>query len=165
MPFQQGWGVKMNIKLLILDVDGTMTDGKIYMGAHGELLKAFDIKDGYAIHEILPALGASAAIITGRVSDIVTNRARELGIKYVVQGAKDKKKATHALLEELEIEPQKAAFMGDDLMDLEGMLVCGLRGCPADAVREVKDICQFISAKNGGAGAVREFIEWLSHNA
>lgn len=151
----------MAIKLAIFDVDGTLTDGKIYMGSDGEIFKAFDIKDGYALHEILPAHGIGAAIMTGRVSKIVANRCRELEIKYVLQGISDKKNATIALMKELELAPEEIAFMGDDLQDLEAMLACGFRGCPADATEQVKKACQFVGAKKGGCGAAREFIEWL----
>lgn len=144
-----------------MDVDGTMTDGKIYMGNHGEVFKAFNIQDGYGIHEILPAHGISAAIMTGRVSSIVTNRANELGIKYIFQGVADKKERTLNLMAESGLGAAQVAFMGDDLMDLEAMLLCGHRACPANAVQEVKSVCQFVSSKNGGDGAVREYIEWL----
>lgn len=144
-----------------MDVDGTMTDGKIYMGSKGEILKTFDIKDGYAIHEMLPEHGAQAAIVTGRESSIVENRARELEIKHVLQGVKNKKQAVINLLDKLGLESKQVAFIGDDVMDLEAMRICGFRGCPADATAEIKEICQFISKRNGGTGAIREFIEWL----
>ena len=149
------------IKVFIMDVDGTMTDGKIYMGAGGELMKAFDIKDGYAIHELLPENGVCPVIMTGRVSDIVTNRAKELEVPYVMQGIKDKRAAVFQLMEQLDCSAEEAAYMGDDLIDLEAMRLCGTRGCPADAVPEIKAICSFISTKNGGSGAVREFAEWI----
>lgn len=154
----------MAIRILALDVDGTMTDGKINMGENGELFKSFDVRDGYAIHEILPAMGAVAAIITGRKSDIVLNRAKELGIEHVLQSVKDKRKALLELLPKLGLQPGQAAFMGDDIADIEAMTCCAVCGCPADAVKEVKRISSFVSGKNGGAGAVREFIEWLAAN-
>lgn len=152
----------MAIKILCLDVDGTMTDGKINMGTAGEVFKSFDVRDGYAIHEILPTLGAVAAIITGRTSDIVANRAKELGIAHVLQGVKDKRAALQALLAKLGLDASRAAYMGDDIVDLDAMTSCAVCGCPADAVERVKDISSFVSSRNGGAGAVREFIEWLA---
>ena len=155
------------IRLLVLDVDGTLTDGKIYMGPEGESMKAFDIKDGYAIAQLLPKGGILPAVITGRKSRIVEQRCAELGIRHLYQGVKDKPAAFARLLvaagEELgqPLSGQNAAYMGDDLVDLPCMRLCAVRGCPADAVEAVRAECQFVSRKNGGAGAAREFIEWL----
>lgn len=149
------------IKLFVMDVDGTMTDGRIYMGHTGELFKSFDIKDGYGIHEILPEHGVKSAIITGRKSDIVVNRARELEIDYVMQGIKNKEKAVLELSKELKLKKEEIAYIGDDMIDVPAMLLCGICGCPWDAVNEVKEVCDFVASKNGGEGAVREFIEYL----
>lgn len=151
----------MAIKLLIMDVDGTLTDGKIYMGNNGEVMKAFDIKDGYAIHNILPLYGIIPVIITARQSDIVLNRCKELGIDHCYQGVSNKKQKLIELMAEFDCKIENIAYIGDDLIDLECMQMCGIRGCPADAVEEVKSVCNFISTKNGGNGAVREFIEWI----
>lgn len=155
------------IRLLVLDVDGTLTDGKIYMGPEGESMKAFDIKDGYAIAQLLPKGGILPAVITGRKSRIVEQRCAELGIRHLYQGVMDKPATFARLLvaagEELgqPLSGQNAAYMGDDLVDLPCMRLCAVRGCPADAVEAVRAECQFVSRKNGGAGAAREFIEWL----
>lgn len=155
------------VRLLVLDVDGTLTDGKIYMGPAGEAMKAFDIKDGYAIANMLPKAGILPAVITGRESAIVANRCAELGIRHLYQGRQDKPAAFRELLGQVsaelgaEITGQQAAYMGDDLIDLECMRLCAVRGCPADAAEEVKAVCQFVSRKSGGNGAAREFIEWL----
>lgn len=149
------------IKIFIMDVDGTMTDGKIYMGAAGELIKAFDIKDGYGIHEILPAHGVTTVIMTGRMSQIVVNRARELEINYVLQNIKDKKEAIYDLSKKLGVSTAEMAYIGDDLIDKPAIKLCGISACPADAVNEVKSIVTYVCTKNGGDGAVREFIEWL----
>ena len=136
------------IKYLVMDVDGTLTDGKIYMGVHGELTKAFDIKDGYGIHDMLIPAGVTPVIITGRKSEILENRCGELGITNLFQGVKD-----------------KVAYIGDDLNDIECMKAVkeagGMTGCPRDAVKGVLSISNFRSKKNGGNGAVREFIEYL----
>lgn len=158
---------RKSVRLLVLDVDGTLTDGKIYIGPEGEMMKAFDIKDGYAITQLLPKKGILPAVITGRKSRIVEQRCGELGIRHLYQGVMDKPAAFAKLLvaasEELgqSLSGQNAAYMGDDLVDLPCMRLCAVRGCPADAVNAVRAECQFVSRKNGGEGAVREFVEWL----
>ncbi len=149
------------IKLFAMDVDGTMTDGKIYMGNDGEVFKAFDIHDGYGVHEMLPDHGIKTAIITGRESRIVSNRARELEVDYVLQGIKDKASAITELQERLGIGKEETAYMGDDIIDLAAMRCCDICGCPSNAVSTVKKACNFISQFPGGNGAVRDFIEWL----
>lgn len=157
--------IKSKIKLLILDVDGTLTDGKIYMGNNGELFKAFDIKDGCGIHDILPELGIIPVIITARSSDIVLNRCRELGITECYQGVRDKLEKMRELAEKYELECtnediyEGIAYMGDDIIDIKCMEHCGLIACPNNAVNKVKNLSDFISEFNGGDGAVREFIE------
>ena len=152
-----------NIKYLIMDVDGTLTDGKIYMGCNGEVFKAFDIKDGCGIHDILIPKGIIPVIITGRSSEILENRCKELGITQLYQGVSDKlDKLTEIIKEE---NLSQTAYIGDDINDLPCMSeikqVGGVVGCPKDAVNEVKEISDFVSNKNGGNGAVREFIEWM----
>lgn len=149
------------IRLLFMDVDGTLTDGKIYMGDQGEAFKAFDIKDGYGIHEILPQHGIVPVIITGRTSKIVENRAAELGITELHQGKHEKLEVMREVLERFSCPPEEAAYIGDDLLDLPCMRFCGVCGCPADAVPAVRAACHFVSTKPGGNGAVRDFIEWL----
>lgn len=151
------------MKYLIMDVDGTLTDGKIYMGESGEVFKAFDIKDGCGIHDLAIPNGIVPVIITGRKSKILENRCRELGIKEVYQGISNK---TEKMLEVIQGDNlEKVAYMGDDLNDVGCMLEIknggGVIGCPNDAVDSVKRISDFISLKNGGEGAVREFIEYL----
>jgi 3-deoxy-D-manno-octulosonate 8-phosphate phosphatase (KDO 8-P phosphatase) len=149
------------IRLLAMDVDGTLTDGKIYMGEHGEMLKAFDIKDGYAVHELLPKHGIIPAIITGRESKIVENRAKELAVPLIYQNVSDKISQLEEILTEHGISLQETAFIGDDMSDLDCLKACGLSGCPNDAAGSVKSICSFVSAKKGGEGAVREFVEFI----
>ncbi len=149
------------IKYLIMDVDGTLTDGKIYMGNQGEIFKVFNIKDGYGIHDLLIPKGIIPVIITGRISDSVMNRCKELGIEMVYQGISDKT----AKMKELIFDISSVAYIGDDLNDLPCMLCVkesgGIVGCPFDAATQVKETADFISTKTGGEGAVREFIEWL----
>lgn len=155
-----------DIKLFLMDVDGTLTDGKIYMGISGEVFKAFDIKDGYGIHEILPKYGIVPVIITGRKSEIVVNRAAELGISEIHQGYHDKRAILETILEKYRCSLREAAYIGDDVLDIQCMKPIkdagGLIGCPADAVDEVKALADYISDKEGGRGAVRDFIEWLT---
>lgn len=152
---------KQNIKLLVLDVDGTLTDGKIYMGASGELIKAFDIKDGCGLKDILPKHDILPAIITGRKSQILEKRCKEVNIVHLYQGVSNKIEKLDELLRMLGLSYKNVAYMGDDINDLSCMDKSSLIGCPADAVKEVKFIAHFISIRNGGNGAVREFIEWL----
>lgn len=149
------------IKLLVMDVDGTLTDGKIYMGPSGEIFKAFDIKDGYGIHELLPENGMEAAIITGRESSIVLQRAEELGINYVIQNAKDKSEALIRLADMAKCTFQEMAYIGDDMIDLKPMKMCGLKGVPADGISAIKEHADYVTKKKAGCGAVREFIEWI----
>lgn len=149
------------IKLLVMDVDGTLTNGQINIGQNGEVFKSFYCRDGLAIIKAAKA-GIQPVILTSRISNIVKERAKELGIDIVLQGAQnEKKKILISYLKELEVEYKNIAYIGDDINDLECMKLCGIVGCPADAVDEVKAISDFISIKNGGYGAVREFIDWI----
>lgn len=149
------------IKLLIMDVDGTLTDGKIYMGSNGELMKAFNIKDGYAIAHMLPKMGVVPVIITGRKSLIVENRAKELGIAELHQGVSDKLGKLKEVAAKYQVTPDEIAYIGDDLNDLDCLQFCGFTGCPADAVDEVKQTADYTTKAIAGAGAVREFIEFI----
>lgn len=154
-----------SIKYLVMDVDGTLTDGKIYTGFNGEVFKVFDVKDGYAIHEMLPSKGISPVVITGRQSTIVKERCRELGIQHVFQGVVDKLTALKCFLRECNCDLNCVAYMGDDLNDLRCMMAVkaagGLIASPADAVEAVRDISDYIAPRNGGSGAVRAFVDWL----
>ncbi len=159
------------IKVLFLDVDGTLTDGKIYMGNDGEMFKAFDIKDGCGIHDVLPRHNIVPVVITARESRITANRCAELGIEHCYQGVRDKAKKLEELARLFELKKNSrgeylcTAYMGDDIIDIECMRLCEMKGCPSDAAKEVKAIAGFISTKTGGNGAVREFIEWLVERA
>ena len=149
----------MSIKLFVMDVDGTMTDGHIYIGASGEMMKAFDVKDGYAIYHMLPAHNIIPVIITGRSSDIVATRAKELKITELYQGVSDKLAVLAAVAAKYGVTPDQIAYIGDDLNDLDAMAYCGLSACPADAVPEVLQAAEYVCKHNGGRGAVREFVE------
>lgn len=158
------------IKMIVMDVDGTLTDGKIYIGSNGELMKAFDVKDGYAIHKILTQNEILPVIITGRTSEIVTRRCEELGIKEIHQGClnKSEKMIEVAIKNNIAINSdgiiEDCAYIGDDIIDMPGMRISGISACPSDAVDEVKMISDYVCVKKGGDGAVREFIEWLIKN-
>lgn len=155
--------MKGTIKLLVMDVDGTLTDGKINMGPDGELFKSFNIRDGYAINEMLPAHGIVPAIITGRTSQIVANRARELHIAELHQGKHDKLETFMELMRKYDCKQENVAYIGDDILDIVCMRHSGLVGCPADACQQVKELAHFVCASKGGDGAVREFIEHIIH--
>lgn len=154
----------MKKKLLVMDVDGTLTDGKIYMGENGEVMKAFNVKDGYAIAHMLPEMEIIPVIITGRKSKIVENRAKELGIIELYQGVGDKLAQLKKVAEKYNAAPEEIAYIGDDLNDLACIEYCGLTACPADAVEEVKQKVTYVCNKNGGEGAVREFICKIEEN-
>ena len=148
-----------------MDVDGTLTDGKIYMGRDGEVCKAFDVKDGCGIHDILIPSGIRPIIITSRSSEIVKQRCDEIGICEVYQGVKNKTEKLEKILEHSSFTYKDVAYIGDDIGDISCMqsvkAAGGVVGCPADAVCQVKDLADFICSRSGGNGAVREFIEWL----
>ena len=149
------------IKYLVMDVDGTLTDGKIYMSPSGEMMKAFNIKDGCGIHDILLKKDVKPVIITGRESVIVSNRCREIGIESIYQGVTDKVQKIKELLNDL----SEVAYIVDDINDFSVMKLIrdngGIIGCPSDAVKQVKSIADFIADHNGGEGAVRDFIEYI----
>lgn len=149
------------IRMLVMDVDGTLTDGKIYIGAQGELMKAFNAKDGYGIVQFIRE-GKLPVIITGRKSEIVKRRAEELGIMELHQGVEDKLACLKAIAEKYNISADEIAYIGDDLNDLTCMEYCGLTACPADAITQVHKMADYTCIKAAGEGAVREFIDWMS---
>ncbi len=150
----------MSIELIVLDVDGTMTDGKITYTQNRDEIKSFCVKDGLAISSWIK-LGKSVAIITGRESKIVERRARELGIKYFYQGVHNKQEVLEELLNRLNLSIESVASIGDDLNDYNLLKVSKLSFVPNNASPYVKEIASIILSKNGGDGAVREMIEYL----
>lgn len=146
------------IKMMVMDVDGTLTDGCIYIGDAGEMMKAFHVQDGYGIAQILPKHGIIPVIITGRSSEIVKRRALELNITHLHQGVADKLAKLKEIAESLGAEPAEIAYIGDDLNDLACIHFCGYTACPADAVPEVLEAVDYVCKRSGGRGAVREFI-------
>ena len=151
----------MRIILLAMDVDGTLTDGRIYIGADGEVMKGFDVKDGYGIVQFREA-GGIPVVITGRESKIVEQRCKELGIWELHQGVGNKLDCLMELAAEYHLEREQIAYIGDDLNDLECIHYAGVSACPADAVSTVKVEVDYVCTCEGGRGAVREFIEWLA---
>lgn len=154
--------MREKIKLFVMDVDGTLTDGKIYMGNQGEVFKAFDVRDGYAINNILRRYGVKTAIITGRRSKIVENRSKELKIDFLYQDIKDKLSVLQELSNQLAVSFEQIVYMGDDVADLECMKRCKYSACPVDAVSEIKANSKYICKAEGGRGAVREYVEYLT---
>jgi 3-deoxy-D-manno-octulosonate 8-phosphate phosphatase (KDO 8-P phosphatase) len=148
------------IRLIVCDVDGTLTDGKIYLSAEGELIKAFNIKDGLAMAR-LARHGVVPVILTGRESEITRRRCAELNITEIHQGVADKATRLKAVAEQYQCPLDEVAFLGDDLNDLECMRLCGISACPADATAAVRQICTYVSPCRGGEGAARDIIEWL----
>jgi 3-deoxy-D-manno-octulosonate 8-phosphate phosphatase (KDO 8-P phosphatase) len=148
------------IRLLVLDVDGVLSDGLIHIDGRGVESKAFHTRDGAGI-AIWRKLGHEVAIITGRSSMTVQHRADELGIRHVFQGVRDKMKVLGTLLNELGLAASEAAAMGDDLPDLPMLRLAGYPIAVADAAREVREMAAFVTLRPGGRGAVREAIEHL----
>ncbi len=148
------------IRLLILDVDGVMTDGRLYFDDAGTESKAFHVRDGYGI-KLLQAHAVELAIITARFSPAVAHRARDLGIKHLFQGCKDKHLAYSELKLELNVEDAMIAYMGDDLIDLPILQCVGLATAPADAHPELTQRVHWQSQYEGGRGAVRELCELI----
>lgn len=146
------------IKLILLDVDGTLTDGKIYYDNNGNEIKAFNAKDGMAIAQAV-RLGIEFGIITGRSSKIVERRAKELGIKYLYQGVHNKVDVSKEIIEKLDITYEEVMYIGDDINDLAIMNIVGVKACPKDSADEIIKCCNIISNYNGGKGAVREIVE------
>lgn len=157
--------IEMNIRLFIMDVDGTLTDGQIYISASGELMKAFNVKDGYAIVNQLPKYNIVPVIITGRESDIVKTRAKELKIAELHQGISDKLSKLKEIAEKYNVTPNEIAYIGDDTNDLECIAYCGVTACPADAIDDVIKAVDYVCRHDGGRGAVREFADWVVNNA
>ena len=147
-----------DIKIIVLDVDGTLTDGKIYYDNLGNEMKAFNIKDGMAIVQAIKN-DILFAIITGRKSDIVKKRGDELGINHIYQGVNNKLQVLNKLLLELNLENDNVMYIGDDINDLEIIRSVKYSACPADAANEVINVCTFVSKFTGGNGAVREIVE------
>lgn len=149
-----------NVKLIVMDVDGTMTDGGVYFDSNGVESKRFDVHDGAGIL-LAQQVGIEFMILTGRNSVCVERRASELKIKYVYQGVSDKLGFLEGFIQENELSFDQVAYIGDDLNDYRLMQAVGVKVCPSNAVKEIMDICDIQLSKKGGSGAIREFVEIL----
>jgi len=148
------------IKLLCLDVDGVLTDGGISIDDAGHETKRFHVRDGAAMR-MWSKLGLEIAIITGRNGMALRHRLRELGVRHVIAGSKEKGASFDALVAELGLSPSQVAMIGDDLPDLPILRRCGLPIAVRDASQEVLDLARFVTARAGGSGAVREAVEHI----
>ena len=148
------------IKLVALDVDGVLTDGRLVLGPEGREFKNFHARDGFGIRALLLS-GIRVAVITGRESDVVKRRCERLGIKDVFQNVKKKADVLQELLKKHGIEADEACFMGDDVNDLAPLKAVGLPVCPSNAADEVREACSYVATRKGGRGAVREMAEMI----
>ena len=149
------------IKLLLMDCDGVLTDGRLYFSERGEELKVFDVKDGQGI-AVWHKAGLRSGIISGRGSEkIVKRRAEELGIEFVITGSKDKTADMKKIAAECGLSAEQIAFVGDDLGDIDVMNEVGLSIAVADAVQPVREIAKIVTKSRGGRGAVREAVDLM----
>jgi YrbI family 3-deoxy-D-manno-octulosonate 8-phosphate phosphatase len=148
------------IKLVIMDVDGTLTDGAMYYSTRGEELKRFSTRDGMGV-TLLHKAGIATAIITSESTEIVLRRAQKLGITEVVLGSHDKTTTFHDICRRHGLEADSIAYIGDDVNDLHAMKLSGLSGCPSDAVAAIRNAAHMVCSQSGGNGAVREFAEFI----
>ncbi|MPN34109.1 3-deoxy-D-manno-octulosonate 8-phosphate phosphatase KdsC [bioreactor metagenome] len=151
----------MAIKLLAMDVDGTLTDGKINIGVNGELFKSFDVRDGYGIKHLCENYGIITAVITARSSEIVEFRSKELGVKEIHQGIFDKREKLIDLSSKYGLNPDQIAYIGDDVNDLPAISFAGMTFAPRNAHPDVKKEVDYILNSDGGHGAVRECIDLI----
>ncbi len=148
------------VELLIIDVDGVMTDGRIILDNEGNELKAFHVRDGHGI-KMLQRAGIDVAIITGRESEVVKRRAAELGIEQVYQGSKVKIEAYESILKGKGLSDEQVAYIGDDIVDIPVMRRAGLSAAVSDAADYVKEAAMFVTESAGGRGAVREVTDLI----
>lgn len=148
------------VVLLVCDVDGVLTDGRLYYGPQGEALKVFDVRDGHGIR-MLAAHGVEVAVLSARSSPIVAQRARELGIERVLQGRGDKAEGFRELLAATQVNAERAAYIGDDFPDLPALRLAGFAATVADARDEVKAAAHWVAPQPGGHAAVRALAEFI----
>ncbi len=148
------------VRLLLLDVDGVLTDGKIVYDADGREIKAFHVRDGHGI-KMLQGAGVEVGIVTGRRSTIVEARARELGMALVSQGVSDKLAAWRAMLQEARLTPEQTAYVGDDILDVPLLRAVGFAAAVGDAEECVARVADYVAVRPGGNGAVREIAEFI----
>jgi 3-deoxy-D-manno-octulosonate 8-phosphate phosphatase (KDO 8-P phosphatase) len=148
------------VRLMLFDVDGVLTDGKLWYGAGGEAFKAFHVLDGHGI-KLLQLTGTVVALLSGRRSEAVTARAAELGIVHVLQGIDDKRAAFEALAAQLGVPAAETGFMGDEVVDLPVLRRCGFACAPAQAHELVRASAHYVTRAPGGSGAAREACEFV----
>lgn len=148
------------IDLLLMDVDGVLTDGSIVYSDSGAETKAFHVRDGGAV-KLWTLAGKTAGILSGRKSTIVERRARETGVSLVLQGVDNKGAAFETLLREQNLRPEQVCFVGDDIVDLPVLRRCGLAVVVADGCPEARAHAHYVTRTPGGRGAIREVVEWL----
>ena len=150
------------LALMAFDVDGVLTDGRIYIGPAGEAMKAFDVRDGHGLVSLRKA-GIVLAIVTGRRSEIVARRAAELGIApdCVLQGVADKGAGLRALAQGHRFTLAQCGYMGDDVPDLTALRIAGLAATVPDAPAPLQPLAHFVASRNGGEGAARELADWI----
>jgi YrbI family 3-deoxy-D-manno-octulosonate 8-phosphate phosphatase len=149
-----------NIKLLVMDVDGVLTDAGMYYSESGQELKKFNTKDGKGI-ELINNLGIKTAFLTSETTALVEQRAKKLNIDFLIQGAKNKPEALHELINTIGITPAETAYMGDDINDTDAMNIAGFSATPADGVEQNKKIASYVCTKKGGEGCVREVCDLI----
>ena len=148
------------VRILALDVDGVLSDGQLYFSNQGEEIKAFSSLDGHGI-KMLQSTGVKVAIVTGRTSNIVAQRAKQLGIELILQGREDKLTALHELTQNLQLDWPQMAYMGDDLPDLAAIIKVGLGITLPNAASSMVCHSQYVTQRSGGQGAVREVCELI----
>jgi 3-deoxy-D-manno-octulosonate 8-phosphate phosphatase (KDO 8-P phosphatase) len=148
------------IRILILDVDGVMTDGRIIMDDEGRQMKNFDVRDGHGL-KMIQRCGVKVVLLTGRTSEVVKHRARELGIKDIYQGARNKKEVFEKILDKHKLPPEAVAFIGDDIVDIPVLNRVGFSASVVDAADIVKKSVDYVTRNQGGRGAVREICDLI----
>lgn len=146
------------IKAFVLDVDGVLTDGSLFIMPDGEWVRRMNIKDGYVL-QLAVKKGYHVFVISGATSKPVAERLQKLGVKEVHNGVSDKKQLLQQLIQQYGLSKEQVLYMGDDIPDYDAMQTAGLLTCPVDAVQEIKQICQYISPVKGGEGCVRDVME------
>ena len=161
----RSWGPELDrkaraLRLLLLDVDGVLTDGRLHVGVEGELFKSFHVHDGLAV-KLAQSAGIRIGVLSARSSEIVARRAAEVGIEVIAQGHEDKGAAFEQLRLRLGLDAGAIAYVGDDLQDLAVLGRVGLSAAPADAVEAVRSAVDYVTGARGGEGCVRELVERL----
>ena len=160
LPSQSRVHILKNLRLFATDVDGVLTDGGMYYGESGEEIKRFQTRDGMGI-KLLQAEGIVTAIITMENTKLVSRRAEKLGIPEIHQGVRDKLAVIRELVEKYQLTLDQAAYMGDDVNDLQALRAVGFSGAPSDCVDPVRRVVHYLCRKKGGEGAVREVIDLI----